>query len=68
MSGHCIIGCVQPHFGAQALMKQGFNILIGGTDNHLMLVDLCNMDISEKELQNRCDEVTKLCTKYPIYG
>jgi glycine hydroxymethyltransferase len=39
-----------------ALIKQGFNILTGGTDNHLMLVDLRNMDISGKELQNRCDE------------
>lgn len=41
----------------EALKKQGFEILTGGTDNHLMLVDLRNMDISGKELQNRCDEV-----------
>lgn len=39
-----------------ALMDEGFDILTGGTDNHLMLVDLRNMDISGKELQNRCDE------------
>lgn len=39
-----------------ALINQGFEILTGGTDNHLMLVDLRNMDISGKELQNRCDE------------
>jgi glycine hydroxymethyltransferase len=39
-----------------ALINQGFDILTGGTDNHLMLVDLRNMDISGKELQNRCDE------------
>jgi glycine hydroxymethyltransferase len=39
-----------------ALIKQGFDILTGGTDNHLMLVDLRNMDLSGKELQNRCDE------------
>ena len=38
------------------LMKQGFDIVSGGTDNHLMLVDLRNMDISGKELQIRCDE------------
>lgn len=38
-----------------ALIDQGFDILTGGTDNHLMLVDLRNMDISGKELQNRCD-------------
>ena len=42
---------------AEALQKQGFKILTGGTDNHLMLVDLRGMAISGKELQNRCDEV-----------
>lgn len=39
-----------------ALIDEGFDILTCGTDNHLMLVDLRNMDISGKELQNRCDE------------
>ena len=42
---------------ASALKKQGFKLLTGGTDNHLMLVDLRGMEISFKELQNRCDEV-----------
>ena len=42
---------------AKALENQGFKILTGGTDNHLMLVDLRGMDISGKELQTRCDEV-----------
>ena len=42
---------------AEALIAQGFDIVSGGTDNHLMLVDLQNLDISGKELQNRCDEV-----------
>ncbi len=42
---------------ADALMKQGFKLLTGGTDNHLMLVDLRGMEVSGKELQNRCDEV-----------
>ena len=42
---------------AAALENQGFKILTGGTDNHLMLVDLRAMDISGKELQNWCDEV-----------
>ena len=42
---------------AAALQKQGFQVLTGGTDNHLMLVDLRNMEISGNDLQNRCDEV-----------
>ena len=42
---------------ARALENQGFKILTVGTDNHLMLVDLRGMDISGKELQNKCDEV-----------
>ncbi len=42
---------------AAALVKQGFNILTGGTDNHLMLIDLKGMEVTGKELQNRCDEV-----------
>ncbi len=42
---------------ADALVKQGFKLLTGGTDNHLMLVDLRGMEVSGKELQNRCDEV-----------
>ena len=42
---------------ADALQKQGFKVLTGGTDNHLMLLDLRGMEVSGKELQNRCDEV-----------
>lgn len=42
---------------AAALREQGFKILTDGTDNHLMLVDLRGMEVSGKELQNRCDEV-----------
>ena len=42
---------------AQALIAKGFKILTGGTDNHLMLVDLRDTDITGKELQNRCDSV-----------
>ena len=39
------------------LKKRGIKIVSDGTDNHLMLVDLRGMDVSGKELQNRCDEV-----------
>ena len=42
---------------AEALTAQGFQLVSGGTDNHLMLVDLTGLDVSGKELQNRCDEV-----------
>jgi glycine hydroxymethyltransferase len=42
---------------AAALQEQGFKIVSGGTDNHLMLVDLRDLDVSGKELQHRCDEV-----------
>ena len=42
---------------ADALIDEGFNLISGGTDNHLMLVDLTNMNITGKELQNRLDEV-----------
>ena len=42
---------------ADALIAEGFNILTGGTDNHLMLLDLRGTEITGKELQNKCDEV-----------
>ena len=42
---------------AQAMTEEGFDLVSGGTDNHLMLVDLQNMGITGKELQNRLDEV-----------
>ncbi|MFR1832834.1 MAG: serine hydroxymethyltransferase [Lachnospiraceae bacterium] len=42
---------------AAALERQGFKVLTGGTDNHLMLIDLRGMEVTGKELQNRCDEV-----------
>lgn len=42
---------------AQALVKQGFDLVSGGTDNHLMLVDLRKVGITGKELEHRLDEV-----------
>ena len=41
---------------ASALLEEGFDLVTGGTDNHLMLADLRPMDITGKELQIRCDE------------
>ncbi|MBR2617669.1 MAG: serine hydroxymethyltransferase [Clostridia bacterium] len=42
---------------AAALVKRGFNLVSGGTDNHLMLVDLQNFGITGKELEKKLDEV-----------
>ena len=41
----------------KALMDEGFDIVSGGTDNHLMLVDLRPKNQTGKELANRLDEV-----------
>lgn len=51
---------------AEALQNEGFNILTGGTDNHLMLLDLRKMDISGKELQINCDEVNITLNKNTV--
>ncbi len=40
-----------------ALKNEGINIVSGGTDNHLILLDLRNFDLSGKELEKRLDEV-----------
>lgn len=45
------------HALADAMMEQGFDLVSGGTDNHLMLVDLRKMNLTGKEMQNRLDEV-----------
>ena len=42
---------------ANALIKQGFDLVSGGTDNHLMLVDVRKFNITGKELEKRLDEV-----------
>ncbi len=51
---------------ADALKKEGFNLVSGGTDNHLMLVDLRNMGITGKEFQHRLDEVHITANKNAI--
>lgn len=42
---------------AQALLEEGFDLVSGGTDNHLMLVDLRPMGITGKEFEARLDAV-----------
>ena len=51
---------------ADALMNHGFNLVSGGTDNHLMLVDLQNMNLTGKEAEKRLDEVGCTCNKNTI--
>ena len=42
---------------AQGLLRRNLNLVSGGTDNHLMLLDLRGTTVTGKELQNRLDEV-----------
>ncbi|MBQ3062359.1 MAG: serine hydroxymethyltransferase [Clostridia bacterium] len=42
---------------AENLVKQGFKLVSGGTDNHLMLVDVRNFGITGKTIEKRLDEV-----------
>lgn len=49
-----------------ALVEEGFRIVSGKTDNHLMLVDLRNFDITGKELEKRLDEVHITANKNAI--
>ena len=42
---------------AEGLLAEGFNLVSGGTDNHLMLVDLRPMGITGKEFEARLDSV-----------
>ena len=51
---------------ANALQKQGFDLVGGGTDNHLMLIDLRKTGVTVKELQRRLDEVYITANKNAI--
>ncbi|MBE6659279.1 MAG: serine hydroxymethyltransferase [Ruminococcaceae bacterium] len=42
---------------AQALKEEGFDLVSGGTDNHLALIDLRPMNITGKEMETRLDQV-----------
>lgn len=42
---------------AKKLLELGFNLISGGTDNHLSLIDLRNFNITGKELERRLDDV-----------
>ena len=51
---------------AKTLTEKGFRIVSGGTDNHLMLVDLTNKNITGKVAQNVLDEVGITANKNTI--
>lgn len=75
----CFKEALQPEFkeyqqqilkNAQALCKglqsRGVKIISGGTDNHLMLVDLRDEEVTGKELERRLDEAHITCNKNTI--
>jgi len=53
---------------SEGLLKRGFNLVSGGTDNHLMLVDLRPFNITGKELEHRLDEVYITVNKNAIHN
>ncbi len=53
---------------ANALMAKGLNLVSGGTDNHLMLLDLRGLELTGKELERRLDEVHITANKNTVPG
>ncbi len=51
---------------AKGLTDRGFNLVSGGTDNHLMLVDLRNMNVTGKECEKLLDAANITCNKNAI--
>ena len=51
---------------AKGLMDRGIHIVSGGTDNHLMLVDLINLNLTGKQAEKMLDEVNITCNKNTI--
>lgn len=75
----CFQEALQPEYKAYAegivknskalcagLMKRGINIVSGGTDNHVMLVDLVSRGLTGKEVENLLDEANITCNKNAI--
>ncbi len=48
---------------ADVLLSGGLNLVSGGTDNHLILIDLRNKDLTGKEVANRLEEAGITCNK-----
>lgn len=53
---------------ADGLIKRGLKLVSGGTDNHLMLLDLSDMELTGKELEHRLDEVYITANKNTVPG
>ena len=51
---------------ANQLIAEGFKLVSGGTDNHLMLVDLTDMGVTGKDAEKQLDEVGITCNKNAI--
>lgn len=51
---------------ANDLLAEGFNLVSGGTDNHMMLLDLRSMHLTGKELEHRLDEVNITANKNAV--
>lgn len=51
---------------SEALVAEGFKLVSGGTDNHLMLVDLTNMNVTGKEAEKMLDDVCITVNKNAI--
>ncbi len=51
---------------AQALLVEGLDLVSGGTDNHLMLLDLRRLGLTGKELEHRLDEVNITANKNAV--
>ena len=51
---------------AASLVEEGIKVLTGGTDNHLMLLDLRGSGVTGKELQIKCDEVNITLNKNTV--
>lgn len=51
-----------------SLKNEGLSLVTGGTDNHLVLVNLIGTDVTGKELEHRLDEVGITCNKNAVPG
>ena len=51
---------------AAGLINRGFNLVSGGTDNHLMLVDLQNMGVTGKKAEKLLEEANITCNKNTV--